>query len=55
MLNGARVGKEPVLIKIVPRLSTEMLAIDDPAIAAALSLIRDRAHEGIPWMRSLAR
>jgi LacI family transcriptional regulator len=51
MLKGARVGKEPVLIKpqqIVPRLSTEILAIDDPAIAAALRLIRDRAHEGIP-------
>ena len=50
LLKGSRAPKHPVLVKprqIVSRLSTNMLAVDDSAIASALRFIRDRGHEGI--------
>jgi LacI family transcriptional regulator len=50
LLQGAPAPSRPVLIapqQVVARLSTEMLAIDDPALATALKLIRERAHRGL--------
>lgn len=50
LLGGGRVPEEPVHVKpqrVVGRLSTDTLAIGDIAIASALRLIRERAHEGI--------
>jgi LacI family transcriptional regulator len=50
LLKGARPPNLPITVKprlIVPRMSTDMLAVEDPAITAALRFIRDRGHEGI--------
>jgi LacI family transcriptional regulator len=50
VLGGGLAPAETVLVRpqrAVGRLSTDTLAIGDVAIAAALTLIRERAHEGI--------
>ncbi len=50
ILRSGRAPDRPVLVKpqqAITRLSSDMLAIDDAALAAALSLIRERAHEGL--------
>ena len=47
---GGTAPASPVLVEpqqIVARLSTDVLSISDPAIATALRLIRDHAHERI--------
>lgn len=50
MMAGASAPKEPVLIAphgVVSRQSTDVLAIDDPAVVRALRYIRTHAHHGI--------
>jgi LacI family transcriptional regulator len=50
LMRSGRAPEKPLLIKpqqAITRLSSDMLAIDDGALAAALSLIRERAHEGL--------
>jgi LacI family transcriptional regulator len=50
LLRGGRAPTHAVMIKprqIVPRLSTDMLAVEDSALAAALRFIRDRGHDGV--------
>lgn len=50
MMAGANPPKEPVLIAphgVVSRQSTDVLAIDDPAVVRALRYIRTHAHHGI--------
>jgi len=50
LLQGIPPPDRPVLIapqQVVARQSTDMLAVDDPALAAALKLIRERAHLGL--------
>jgi LacI family transcriptional regulator len=50
MMAGDDPPKEPVLIAphgIVSRQSTDVLAIDDPAVVRALRYIRSHAHHGI--------
>lgn len=50
MIAGANPPKEPVLIAphgVVSRQSTDVLAIDDPAVVRALRYIRTHAHHGI--------
>ncbi len=50
LMRAGRVPDKPVLIepqRAITRLSSDMLAIDDGAVAAALWLIRERAHEGL--------
>jgi LacI family transcriptional regulator len=45
-----RIRSKTVIIApqhVEARLSTEMLAIDDPALAVALKVIRERAHQGL--------
>jgi LacI family transcriptional regulator len=57
LLQGASPPSRPVLIapqQVVARLSTEMLAIDDSALASALRIIRERAHQGLT-VNTLAR
>ena len=47
---GARPPKEPVLLPppgVVTRQSSDVLAIDDPEVAAAVTLIRRKGHEPI--------
>lgn len=55
LMGGARSPAEPILIEpvgIVPRLSTDSVAIDDPAVASALRLIRQHAcdRKGIDYL-----
>ncbi|MHB8813988.1 MAG: XylR family transcriptional regulator [Steroidobacteraceae bacterium] len=50
LLRGGRPPAHPVLIApqgVVARQSTDVLAVDDPALAVALKLIRERAHLGL--------
>jgi LacI family transcriptional regulator len=50
MMAGEDPPKEPVLIAphgVVSRQSTDVLAIDDPAVVRALRYIRSHAHHGI--------
>jgi LacI family transcriptional regulator len=50
LLRGSSAPKRPTLIapgEVVPRLSTQMLAVNDPAIVLALKMIREQAHEGV--------
>jgi LacI family transcriptional regulator len=50
MMNGGKAPPEPVLIAphgVVSRQSTDVLAIDDPAVVRALRYIRTHAHHGI--------
>jgi LacI family transcriptional regulator len=50
MMNGEHVGSAPVLIEAVGvevRQSTDILAINDPDVAAALRFIRENAYDGI--------
>jgi LacI family transcriptional regulator len=50
LMRGAPAPKKPVLIppqQLITRLSTDVLAIADPALTAALRLIREHAHDGI--------
>ncbi|HVT26864.1 MAG TPA: DNA-binding transcriptional regulator [Lacipirellulaceae bacterium] len=50
MMNGEEPPEEPVLIAphgVVSRQSTDVLAIDDPAVVRALRYIRTHAHHGI--------
>jgi LacI family transcriptional regulator len=53
VLDGLLVGRmpsKPVLIapqQVVARLSSEMLAIDDPALTAAIKIIREQAHQNL--------
>ena len=50
MMSGQGVSREPLLlppVRVVVRESTDTLAVDDPAVAAALSFIRQRARENI--------
>jgi LacI family transcriptional regulator len=50
MMNGEDPPEEPVLIAphgVVSRQSTDVLAIDDPAVVRALRYIRTHAHHGI--------
>src|SRR5262245_19267244 len=50
MMAGEAPSKEPVLIAphgVVSRQSTDVLAIDDPAVVRALRYIRTHAHHGI--------
>jgi len=50
MMNGGKPPEQPLVIEpmgIVTRRSTDVLAIEDPHIAAALRFIRDHACEGI--------
>jgi LacI family transcriptional regulator len=47
LLKGAASPKEPVLLKpneVFTRLSSDVLAVPDPAVSSALRLIRDQAH-----------
>jgi LacI family transcriptional regulator len=50
LLHGAPAPKKPLLItpeRVITRLSTQMLAVGDPAIASALQMIREHAHAGL--------
>jgi LacI family transcriptional regulator len=50
MLRGTRTPKIPPLVEpehVVARRSSDTFAVGDPALANALMLIRDRAHEGL--------
>jgi len=50
LLHGVVAPKKPVLIapeRVITRLSTQMLAVGDPAIGSALQMIREHAHEGL--------
>jgi LacI family transcriptional regulator len=50
LMQGAPKPEESVAVEpleIVGRLSTNVLAVADPSIAAALRLIREHAHEGL--------
>lgn len=50
MMNGQKPPTEPLLIPphgVVSRQSTDVLAIDDPAVVRALRYIRTHAHHGI--------
>jgi len=50
MMNGEQIDSAPVLVAplgIQTRQSTDILAIDDPDVAAALRFIREHALEGI--------
>lgn len=50
LLRGAARPKKPVLAapqQVVTRLSSDVLAIEDPTMVSALRLIRDHAHEGL--------
>jgi len=50
-MNGGKLPNGPILFGpprgIVPRQSTDMMAIDDPDVAIAIKYIRDHATEGI--------
>jgi LacI family transcriptional regulator len=49
LMAGAPAPQEPILVEpvgVVARLSTESMAIDDPAVATALRLIRQHACDG---------
>ena len=51
LLRGRSARRKPLLIepaRAVARLSTDMLAVSDAAVAAALTMIRRHAHEGLP-------
>jgi len=57
LLKGVAPPKNPVLLKpneVVTRLSSDVLAVADPAIRAALRLIREQAHLRVP-VESIAR
>jgi LacI family transcriptional regulator len=50
LLKGEAAPQSPLLIRpqrVISRLSTEVLAVDDPAVAAALRLIRNRGPGGL--------
>jgi LacI family transcriptional regulator len=50
LLRGHAPPKKPVLVQpqqVIVRLSTDVRAITDPAIASALRLIREQAHAGL--------
>jgi LacI family transcriptional regulator len=50
MLRGARLPRAPPPVEpdqVVARRSSDTFAVADPALARALTLIRDRAHEGL--------
>lgn len=50
MMNGDSLPTQPILQKplgVIARLSTDVLAVDDPAIAMAVRFIRQHACEGI--------
>jgi LacI family transcriptional regulator len=50
LLRGIVPPRKPLLItpeQVITRLSTQMLAVSDPAIASALQMIREHAHEGV--------
>ena len=50
MMSGEKIGSKPVLLKplgIETRQSTDILAIDDPDVAAAVRFIRENATSGI--------
>jgi len=50
LLRRERVADKPILVRplqVTARLSTKVLAVQDPAISAALRLIRDRGHDGL--------
>ncbi|MCC7464442.1 MAG: hypothetical protein IT480_18510, partial [Gammaproteobacteria bacterium] len=46
-------GRAPVMPRLTPpqevvaRLSTDMLAVEDPKVVAALRYLRDHAHQGL--------
>jgi LacI family transcriptional regulator len=47
LLKGSAAPKEPVLLKpteVITRLSSDVLAVPDPAVGTALRLIREQAH-----------
>jgi LacI family transcriptional regulator len=57
LLKGVAAPKKPVLLQpneTVTRLSTDVLSVADPAISAALRLIREQAHLRVP-VDSIAR
>lgn len=50
LMNGAPVPSEPILLPpagVVTRQSTDTIAVEDPALAAAISFIRSNAHKPI--------
>lgn len=50
LLRNGATPAAPLLVEpesVVARLSTDMLAVDDPAVGASLRLIREHAHEGL--------
>jgi LacI family transcriptional regulator len=50
LLRGVVSPRKPLLIapeQVITRLSTQMLAVSDPAIVSALQIIREHAHEGV--------
>jgi LacI family transcriptional regulator len=50
MLSGHKPPASPILIaprRVVPRQSSDIIAVDDPEIASAVRFIRERAHEPI--------
>ncbi|HYO07637.1 MAG TPA: DNA-binding transcriptional regulator [Tepidisphaeraceae bacterium] len=50
LMQGKRVPRQPVYVEpsgVVSRASTDILAIDDPSLAAALHFLRDHACDGI--------
>jgi LacI family transcriptional regulator len=58
LMQGSPAPKKAVLVEPqqpVARLSTDVLAIDDPFVTAALRLIRDEAHTGSLRVDAVAR
>jgi len=50
MMSGESVSREPIFlppVRVVIRQSTDVLAIDDPAVASALAFLRQHARENI--------
>jgi LacI family transcriptional regulator len=50
MMSGAETPKEPIFlppVRVVTRQSTDMLAVDDPEVAAALAFIRQHVAEDL--------
>ena len=57
IMSGEKVSKEPVVlppIRVVTRQSTDTLAVDDPAVAAALVFIRQNIAENLSVAKIVA-
>ena len=57
IMSGEKVAKEPVVlppIRVVTRQSTDTLAVDDPAVAAALAFIRQNIAENLSVAKIVA-